>query len=117
MLNEPSWPDIPGLREMKIPVLHSAVWDDRYIQFFIFIFIFLLKKNVNSVLSITFEGKRIGIIGGGSSAIQIIPALERVCGTHLSCFIRSTTWISRPFGDSAMKTLGLGSTDCKFYSV
>ncbi|KAL6821577.1 hypothetical protein V8C40DRAFT_267898 [Trichoderma camerunense] len=89
MLNEPSWPDIPGLREMKIPVLHSAVWDD----------------------SITFEGKRIGIIGGGSSAIQIIPALQRVCGTHLSCFIRSTTWITRPFGDSAMTALGLGSTD------
>ncbi|KAF3055305.1 putative sterigmatocystin biosynthesis monooxygenase stcW [Trichoderma lentiforme] len=89
MLNEPAWPDIPGVSKMKIPVLHSAVWDD----------------------SITFEGKKIGIIGGGSSAIQIIPALQRVCGTHLSCFIRSTTWISRPFGDSVLKTLGLGSTD------
>ncbi len=28
-LNEMSWPDIPGLKEMAIPVMHPAAWDDR----------------------------------------------------------------------------------------
>ncbi|KAH8689850.1 hypothetical protein BGW36DRAFT_440544 [Talaromyces proteolyticus] len=84
-LNEMSWPDIPGVCDMKIPVMHSAAWND----------------------SVDFKNKKIGVIGGGSSAIQIIPALRRVPGAHLSCFIRSKTWISRPFGDSVMKTLGI----------
>ncbi|KAJ4255164.1 hypothetical protein NW757_004670 [Fusarium falciforme] len=29
-LNERSWPDILGLQDMKIPVMHSASWDERY---------------------------------------------------------------------------------------
>ncbi|KAH7108808.1 hypothetical protein EDB81DRAFT_430747 [Dactylonectria macrodidyma] len=87
-LNEKSWPDIPGLQHMKIPVMHSAAWDE----------------------SVDFENKRIGVIGGGSSAIQIIPNLQRLSGTHVDCFIRSKTWISRPFGDPVMKTLGLENT-------
>jgi cation diffusion facilitator CzcD-associated flavoprotein CzcO len=28
-LNNIAWPEIPGLSEMKIPVMHSAAWDDR----------------------------------------------------------------------------------------
>lgn len=62
---------------------------------------------LNDESSVDFTNKNIGIIGGGSSAIQIIPNLQRVPGAHLSCFVRSKTWISRPFGDMAMKTLGL----------
>ncbi|RSM01229.1 hypothetical protein CEP52_008651 [Fusarium oligoseptatum] len=61
-LNERSWPDIPGLQDMKIPVMHSSAWDE----------------------SISFENKRIGIIGGGSSAIQIIPNLQKLPGAKLS---------------------------------
>lgn len=29
-LNDISWPDISGLKDMNIPVMHSAAWDDRY---------------------------------------------------------------------------------------
>lgn len=32
-LNDISWPDIPGLKDMKIPVMHSAAWDDKYEAF------------------------------------------------------------------------------------
>ncbi|KAH8591217.1 hypothetical protein B0O99DRAFT_632827 [Bisporella sp. PMI_857] len=88
-LNEKSWPDLEGFSDLKIPQIHSAAWDHKY----------------------NFQGKRVGVIGGGSSAIQIIPELQRVPGTKLSCFVRSRTWISRPFGDSAVGKLGLSSEE------
>ncbi|KAF7926569.1 hypothetical protein BELL_1310g00030 [Botrytis elliptica] len=87
-LNNISWPKIEGLSDIKIPVMHSAAWDMIY----------------------DFKNKRIGVIGGGSSAIQIIPSLQKVPGAQLSCYIRSKTWISRPFGDIAMEKLGIKET-------
>ncbi|KAI0814404.1 flavin-binding monooxygenase [Xylaria sp. FL0064] len=84
-LSNPSWPDIPGLKEFSGEVMHSAAWNDDY----------------------DFRNKRIGIIGNGSSAIQIVPSLQKVEGTQLSCFVRSKTWITNPFGDAAMIKLGL----------
>lgn len=50
-----------------------------------------------------------GVIGSGSSAIQIIPQLQKVSGTNLSCFIRSKTWISPPFGQAIQDQLGMES--------
>ena len=43
-----------------------------------------------------FAGKRVGIIGNGSSAIQIVPKLQKVAG-HLVNFMRTPTWISATF--------------------
>lgn len=40
-----------------------------------------------------FTGKRVAVIGNGSSAIQIVPELQKVAG-HLSNYMRSPTWIS-----------------------
>jgi len=64
-----------------------------------------------------FKNKRIGLIGGGSSSVQIIPKLQAVEGAQLNCFIRSKMWISNPFGDYVMDKLGLDKTklDCMFY--
>ncbi|KAI3339944.1 flavin-binding monooxygenase [Ustulina deusta] len=84
-LSNPSWPDIPGLKDFAGEVMHSAVWNNDY----------------------DFRNKRIGIIGNGSSAIQIVPSLQKVEGAQLSCFVRSKTWITNPFGDVVMKKLGL----------
>lgn len=76
------------------------------------------KSNCSDLASsVDFKNKRIGIIGGGSSAIQIIPRLQRESGAQLSCFIRSKTWISRPFGDMAMKSLGLDGIKCRMLDV
>lgn len=75
-LNTPSWPDIEGLKEFKGEVMHSATWNESY----------------------DFTHKRIGVIGSGSSSIQIVPSLQRLPGTHISTFVRSKTWISPPFG-------------------
>ncbi|KAI1114209.1 flavin-binding monooxygenase [Nemania sp. NC0429] len=84
-LSNPSWPDIPGLEDFTGEVMHSAIWNRDY----------------------NFKDKRIGIIGNGSSAIQIVPNLQKVDGAQLSCFVRSKTWILNPFGDAIMEELGL----------
>ncbi|KAI1438324.1 flavin-binding monooxygenase [Xylaria sp. CBS 124048] len=84
-LNNPSWPDIPGLSSFSGEVMHSACWNEKY----------------------DFKNKRIGVLGNGSSGIQIVPHLQKVEGAHLSCFVRSKTWVINPFGDAARKRLGL----------
>ncbi|KAK8079205.1 monooxygenase family protein [Apiospora phragmitis] len=76
-LSDPAWPNIPGLKDFEGEVMHSACWKEDY----------------------DFKNKRIGVIGNGSSAIQIVPKLQEIEGTQLSCFVRSKTWITNPFGD------------------
>ncbi|KAL2266617.1 hypothetical protein VTJ83DRAFT_5969 [Remersonia thermophila] len=72
-LNDISWPDIPGLFSKFLgKVMHPGNWDTSH----------------------DLRNKRIGIIGNGSSAIQIIPQLQKIEGASLTCFIRSPTWIS-----------------------
>jgi cation diffusion facilitator CzcD-associated flavoprotein CzcO len=73
-LNNWKWPDIDGLKDFEGHLVHSAQWKDEY----------------------NFEGKRIGLIGNGSSAIQILPQIEPVAA-HTTCFIRNPTWISTNF--------------------
>jgi cation diffusion facilitator CzcD-associated flavoprotein CzcO len=92
-LNEISWPEIPGLETFSGRKMHSGAWDTSY----------------------DFRNKKIAIIGNGSSAIQIIPSLQKVEGTSLTCFMRSPTWISGAFGDQGMVQLGLDpkNTACK----
>lgn len=57
-----------------------------------------------------FRDKKIGVIGGGSSAIQIVPSLQKLRGTKMTCFVRSKTWISNPFGDGRSWSSLLSST-------
>ncbi|KAK0723979.1 hypothetical protein B0T21DRAFT_403869 [Apiosordaria backusii] len=87
-LSEPSWPSIPGLEIFSGKIMHSGAWDTSY----------------------DFTNKRIGVIGNGSSAIQIIPQLQKIPGTQLKCFMRSPTWISPKFGDQGMEELGFDPT-------
>ena len=70
VLHHPATPDIPGLDEFKGACFHSARWDH----------------------STPLDGKRIGIIGTGSTAIQIVPALaDRV--SKLTLFQRTAQWV------------------------
>ncbi|KAH8901310.1 FAD/NAD(P)-binding domain-containing protein [Thozetella sp. PMI_491] len=93
-LNTPKWPEISGLERFQGEKMHSAAWnqEDRY----------------------DFTSKRIGIIGGGSSSIQIVPELQKLEGTRLSCFIRSKVWISDRFGDHVMGEMGLDPSQLEF---
>lgn len=57
--------------------------------------------------SYDFTNKNIGVIGGGSSAIQIVPSLQKVEGAKLNVVVRSKMWITNRFGDQTMNDLGL----------
>ena len=82
-LNTWKWPSIPGLKSFKGHLVHSANWKDT-----------------------EWKTKKVGIIGLGSSAIQIIPALQKEVGPQgtLISFARGKTWIATPFaGDEAVR--------------
>lgn len=69
----------------------------------------------SSDISYDFRNKKVGVVGNGSSAIQIVPSLQPLEGIQMTVFMRSPTWISGQFGDAAMVTLGLDPADvnCK----
>ncbi|KAH7029586.1 uncharacterized protein B0I36DRAFT_291378 [Microdochium trichocladiopsis] len=66
-----SWPSIPGLRDFKGHITHSAAWDHNY----------------------DYSGKRIAVIGNGSSGIQIVPQMAKLPGTDVKNFIRGPAWV------------------------
>ncbi|KAM0717495.1 hypothetical protein Q7P37_007347 [Cladosporium fusiforme] len=71
------WPGIPGLHDFTGHLCHSAVWDAQY----------------------DFRGKKVAVIGNGSSAIQIVPQLvEEV--EHLTNFVRRPTYITPGLGSA-----------------
>ena len=77
-LSAPSMPDIPGIERFKGTVFHSASWNHEH----------------------DLAGERVGVIGTGASAIQIVPAIQpRVRELHL--FQRTAPWIV-PRIDSAV---------------
>jgi cation diffusion facilitator CzcD-associated flavoprotein CzcO len=65
------WPDIKGLPTFSGHKVHSAEWNHEF----------------------DYSNKRIGIIGNGSSAIQILPQMAALPGTQVTSFQRSPTWI------------------------
>ncbi|MCD2192040.1 NAD(P)/FAD-dependent oxidoreductase [Actinomycetospora endophytica] len=69
-LQQPSWPDIPGLADFRGRLFHSARWDP----------------------AAEIDGARLGIVGTGSSATQMTVATSsRVA--HLDLFQRTAQWI------------------------
>ena len=70
VLHHPRYPDIDGAGEFSGKLFHSARWDH----------------------SVPLEGKRIGVIGNGSTGVQIISALAGKVA-HLVHFQRTAQWI------------------------
>ncbi|MHA7649291.1 flavin-containing monooxygenase [Mycobacterium sp. ML4] len=69
-LSDASFPDIRGLDSYEGHKIHSARWDCDY----------------------DFTGKRVGVIGTGASAVQIIPELVKQAG-HVKVFQRTPGWV------------------------
>ncbi|KAL1954542.1 hypothetical protein VTO42DRAFT_1052 [Malbranchea cinnamomea] len=69
-LNYPHYPSIEGLNDFKGKMMHSARWDWSY----------------------DLKGKKVGIIGNGASAAQIIPEIAPDV-SHLTIFQRTPNWI------------------------
>lgn len=63
-------PDIKGLDQFEGDVFHSAAWDH----------------------SVPLEGKRIGVVGSGASAIQIVPEMQKLA-SELVVFQRSAPYM------------------------
>ncbi|KAM0424357.1 hypothetical protein ACHAPT_010504 [Fusarium lateritium] len=77
ILNNWQWPDIKGLHCFRGPLLHSANWDT----------------------SVDWAGKRVAIIGNGSSAIQILPQMQAKAGKIVN-YVRTPTWIASAFSSN-----------------
>ncbi|KAF2101755.1 flavin-binding monooxygenase [Rhizodiscina lignyota] len=71
ILNQWDWPDIPGLKDFQGKLLHSADWDDSY----------------------DVRDKEIALIGGGSSGIQILPAIQPIV-KRIDHYNHSKMWIA-----------------------
>jgi cation diffusion facilitator CzcD-associated flavoprotein CzcO len=71
ILHHPAYPDIPGLQDFAGACFHTARWDD----------------------SVPLSGKRVGIIGTGSTACQIIPELQQQVA-QLTVFQRTPQWVA-----------------------
>jgi cation diffusion facilitator CzcD-associated flavoprotein CzcO len=69
-LSEPSIPHFEGIETFAGQVMHSAEWDPSY----------------------DVTGKRVGVIGTGASAVQIVPEIHKQA-TSLSVFQRTAAWI------------------------
>lgn len=67
-----------------------------------------------TIFSAELDNKVIGVIGAGSSAIQIVPQLQARPNVKLKCFVRSKTWIAPPYGSHVAEKLGLDGLDCKY---
>lgn len=69
-LNQPAYPDIPGLSGFKGDLFHSARWPK----------------------SFDVTGKRVAVVGTGASAYQIVPSIvDKV--SELSVFQRNPPWM------------------------
>ncbi len=69
-LSQPRWPDIPGLKNFAGSLLHTARWDD----------------------SVPLAGRRVGVVGTGSTAAQLVAPIAAQAG-HLSVFQRTANWV------------------------
>lgn len=90
LLSNPIWPDIPGRESYEGIIRHSGNWDAEQEE----------KDGMD------WSNKRVGVIGVGSSAIQIIPVMRSKCASLVS-FGRSRTWIIGTYGDSILASMGI----------
>jgi cation diffusion facilitator CzcD-associated flavoprotein CzcO len=70
VLHKPKYPQIDGIETFKGNCFHSARWDH----------------------SVALEGKRIGVIGNGSTGVQLISALAGTA-SKLEHYVRHPQWI------------------------
>jgi len=71
LFHTPKTPDLPGLNDFAGEVFHSACWPE----------------------GLALQGRRVGVVGTGASAMQIVPAIvDQV--SQLAIFQRSPQWIA-----------------------
>jgi cation diffusion facilitator CzcD-associated flavoprotein CzcO len=71
VLNNWKWLEIPGLRNLRAKLMHSAQYGE----------------------GCELGGKRVAVIDAGSSGVQIVAAIQETVG-HLLHWVRSPIWIT-----------------------
>lgn len=69
LLNVPRYPDWPGLEDFQGPAFHTSRWEEHDLR-----------------------GKRVAVVGTGSTAVQLVPELAKTAG-HVYVFQREPGWI------------------------
>ncbi|KAF2114151.1 hypothetical protein BDV96DRAFT_577669 [Lophiotrema nucula] len=77
VLNNWKWPDIPGLHDFKGKLMHSAHYEEGF----------------------DLNGKKVAVIGAGSSGVQIVAAIQKKVD-KLYHWIRSPIWITAGFAQT-----------------
>ncbi|THU82650.1 FAD/NAD(P)-binding domain-containing protein [Dendrothele bispora CBS 962.96] len=101
LLNRWDWPEIDGLDNFQGKVVHSAQWETGEGD------LSPTAKWEDTIGS--WKNKKIGVIGIGSSAIQIVTALQPKVA-HLTNFVRSKTWISATLAQECLNELSKDET-------
>lgn len=70
ILEQPRYPDIEGVDNFKGEMMHSARWNHQ----------------------INLAGKRVGVVGNGSSATQFVPRITKDGSTEVTQFMRTPSW-------------------------
>ena len=70
VLHHPQYPQINGLNEFQGTMFHTARWDDEA----------------------SLEGKKIGVIGNGSTSVQMFPKLQKLASS-IALFQRTPQWV------------------------
>jgi cation diffusion facilitator CzcD-associated flavoprotein CzcO len=85
LLNVPRYPEWPGLDRFTGPRFHTARWEHQH----------------------DLRGKHVAVVGNGSSAAQVVPAIAPVAG-HVSMFAREPAYVmhkgDRPLSDVERRT-------------
>lgn len=94
LLSKPVWPKIPGREKYTGIIHHSAKWD----------------AAAEEAAGVDYSSKRVGVIGVGSSAIQIVPEMQKKA-KHVVNFGRSKTWLSGVFSPDILAQLGANNKE------
>ncbi|KAI0027324.1 hypothetical protein K488DRAFT_61956 [Vararia minispora EC-137] len=101
LLSRWRWPEIEGLRNFKGLVIHSAQWN-------------LSEGSWEDDVK-DWANMNVGVVGNGSTGIQIVAALQPRVG-HLTNFVRNKTWLSTSFSSAKLLELLNRSPDSIDYS-
>jgi cation diffusion facilitator CzcD-associated flavoprotein CzcO len=86
ILSQPKMPDLPGMKEFEGRILHTARYDT----------------------SIDVKGKRVALVGAGSTSIQVLPQIQTKAA-KVDCYIRGTTWVIPMFAHDVRRPEGCGA--------